>query len=88
LKRGDRGIWQPRFWEHTIRDDHDFERHFDYIHYNPVKHGHVENPIDWPDSSFHRWVEAGFYDANWGRTQFGPLNFDDLNQTAIEMEGD
>lgn len=55
------GIWQPRFWEHTILDEHDFEQHFDYIHFNPVKHGYVRCPHEWPHSSFHRWVEEGVY---------------------------
>ena len=53
-----RGVWQPRFWEHTLEDEDDFERHFDYVHYNPVKHGHVRCPRDWPSSTFHRWVEV------------------------------
>lgn len=60
-----RGIWQPRFWEHTIEDEDDFERHFDYIHYNPVKHGYVRCPHEWPHSSFHRWVKAGVYPWHW-----------------------
>jgi putative transposase len=60
-----RGIWQRRFWEHTIRDEADLESHFDYIHYNPVKHGLVQRPGDWPWSSFHRWVRAGHYSADW-----------------------
>lgn len=55
-RRGERGIWQRRYWEHAIRDDRDFERHADYVHYNPVKHGHVAAARDWPHSSFHRWV--------------------------------
>ena len=61
-----RGVWQRRFWEHTIRDESDLERHFDYIHYNPVKHGLVDRPRDWPWSSFHRWVRAGHYQPDWG----------------------
>lgn len=61
-----RGVWQRRFWEHTIEDDDDFEAHFDYIHWNPVKHGYVSCPRDWLHSSFRRWVEAGVYNANWG----------------------
>jgi putative transposase len=75
------GVWQHRFWEHTIEDESDFERHFDYIHYNPVKHGYVRSPSDWPYSSFHRWVESGVYNADWGR---GALKFDDLDETAME----
>ena len=63
--RGRRGVWQPRFWEHTIRDEDDFEDHFHYIHYNPVKHGWVQFPYQWPYSSFHRWVHAGVYTSDW-----------------------
>jgi hypothetical protein len=51
--RGERGIWQQRYWEHTIRDDRDFAAHMDYTHFNPVKHGLVAHPADWPHSSFH-----------------------------------
>jgi putative transposase len=64
-----RNVWQRRFWEHAIRDEADLEAHFDYIHYNPVKHGHVASPRDWPWSTFHRWVRAGHYSPNWGRTE-------------------
>jgi putative transposase len=59
-------VWQNRFWEHLIRHDQDFQRHLDYIHYNPVKHGLVANPGAWPASTFHRYVKAGLYPANWG----------------------
>ena len=62
-----RGIWQPRYWEHTLEDVEDFERHFDYIHWNSVKHGHVACPHEWPHSTFHRYVEhRGVYDRQWG----------------------
>ena len=61
-----KSAWQSRFWEHRIRDDLDFERHVDYIHYNPVKHGHVTQVIDWPHSSFHRYVKEGKLPADWG----------------------
>jgi putative transposase len=61
-----RGVWQRRFWEHTIRDETDLDNHFDYIHFNPVKHRLVQRPRDWPWSSFHRWVRAGHYRPNWG----------------------
>ena len=60
-----RGIWQKRFWEHVIEDEEDFETHFDYIHYNPVRHELVSCPRDREASSFHRWVEKGVYPANW-----------------------
>lgn len=58
-------IWQRRFWEHLIRDDIDFERHLDYIHFNPVKHGHVGRAIDWPYSTIHRYVKEGVYPGDW-----------------------
>ncbi len=58
--------WQSRFWEHTIRDEGDFARHVDYIHYNPVKHGLVPAVVEWPHSSFHRYVRAGILSADWG----------------------
>jgi len=63
--KGERGIWQRRFWEHAIRDGADFVRHVDYIHFNPVKHGHVEHAADWPYSSFHRYVRHGELPADW-----------------------
>ena len=58
-RTGERGIWQRRFWEHAIRDDTDLARHVDYIHFNPVKHGHVGRVEDWPYSSFHRYMREG-----------------------------
>ena len=61
-----RGVWQRRFWEHTIESEADFDAHFDYIHWNPVKHGYVECPGQWQYSSFHRWVSEGAYSHNWG----------------------
>jgi putative transposase len=63
--KGERGIWQRRYWEHTIRDENDFSRHLDYIHINPVKHGHVSRVRDWPYSSFHRMVKLGIYPEDW-----------------------
>ena len=59
-------IWQPRFWEHVIRDERDLRCHLDYIHYNPVKHGLVSRPIDWEFSSMRRFVRRGLYEADWG----------------------
>jgi putative transposase len=59
-------VWHRRFWGHTIADEDDFERHVDYIHDNPVKHGLVTCPHLWPFSSFGRWVAAGHYPAGWG----------------------
>jgi putative transposase len=63
--KGERGIWQRRFWEHTIRDEADYAAHIDYVHINPVKHGHVSRVVDWPISTFHRWVAAGLYPVDW-----------------------
>ena len=65
VKRGERGIWQRRYWEHLIRDNRDFERHIDYIHWNPVKHLWVDRARDWPYSSFHLYVRRGVYPADW-----------------------
>ena len=65
FRRGERGIWQRRYWEHTIRDEDDFARHVDYIHFNPVKHGHVTRVGDWPFSSFHKMVRLGVYPGDW-----------------------
>ena len=77
LQKGERGIWQRRFWEHVIRDERDYDRHVDYIHYNPVKHGHVTKVADWPYSSFHRFVERGLYNLEWAA---------DDNVRSLEIE--
>lgn len=61
----ERGIWQRRYWEHTLRDDDDLAKHLDYIHFNPVEHGHVTRVRDWRHSSFHRWVRLGAYPEDW-----------------------
>jgi len=66
ISRGEREIWQRRFWEHLVRDEEDFARHTDYIHYNPVKHGWAETPSEWKHSSFGRFVENGIYSNDWG----------------------
>ena len=60
-------VWQNRFWEHTIKNADDLTAHIDYIHYNPLKHGYVDNVIDWPYSSFKRYVDTGYYSSDWGR---------------------
>ena len=64
-RKGERGIWQRRFWEHALRDEADWQRHMDYIHFNPVKHGHVRRTADWPYSSFHRYVKLDAYPREW-----------------------
>jgi putative transposase len=66
VRKREKGIWQRRYWEHAIRDDMDFERHVDYIHFNPVKHGYVSRVLDWPHSSFHRYVKRELLPADWG----------------------
>jgi putative transposase len=63
--RRERGLWQRRFYDHVIRDQADLQRHVDYIHINPVKHGYVARPADWPHSSFHRYVRDGIYPPDW-----------------------
>jgi len=64
-RKNERGIWQRRFWEHTIRDDNDYWHHVNYVHFNPLKHGLVSQVADWPYSSFHRAVKQGIYTNNW-----------------------
>jgi putative transposase len=68
LNKGERGIWQRRYWEHALRDENDFARYADYIHFNPVKHGHARQAKDWRYSSFHRFVRLGFYPENWAES--------------------
>ncbi len=75
LRRGERGIWQRRFWGHTVRDEADFARHADCIHYSPVKHGSTSAPRDWPYSTFRRFVERGVYVEDWG----GPCESADVS---------
>lgn len=64
-QRGERGIWQRRFWEHLIRDERDFAAHVDYVHFNPVKHGWVTRVQDWPYSTFHRYVNQSVLPMDW-----------------------
>jgi putative transposase len=63
---GEPALWQRRFWEHTVRDEGDFERHVDYTHFNPVRRGFVRRVCDWPYSSFHRYVRRGLLPKDWG----------------------
>ncbi|HCC81992.1 MULTISPECIES: transposase [unclassified Methylophaga] len=65
-QKSERGIWQRRYWEHLIRDDLDYARHVDYIHYNPVKHGYVDKAFDWPYSSIHKFIERNMGSSDWG----------------------
>lgn len=64
-RRGERGIWQRRYWEHLIKDERDYQAHMDYVHINPVKHGLVKKVVDWPHSTFHRLVDDGVYPSDW-----------------------
>ena len=66
LKRREGNIWQRRFWEHQVRDQDDLNRCLDYLHGNPLKHGHVVRVVDWPYSTFHRFVREGLYPEGWG----------------------
>jgi len=78
VRRGERGIWQRRFWEHLIRDEADYNAHMDYVHINPVKHGLVRNVCDWPYSTFHRCVQQGLYTPDWVNSdRADTLDYDD-----------
>jgi len=76
--RNEKNIWQNRFWEHLIRNEKDFNRHMDYIHYNPVKHQLVKSPKDWQYGSFKKCVEQGLYDVNWGKSE-ADYKYENLN---------
>ena len=79
-EKGERGIWQRRYWEHTIRDELDYQRHVDYIHFNPVKHGLVTSVRDWPYSSFHRFVKHGVLSEDWaGMAESEVENFGEMD---------
>jgi putative transposase len=74
-RRGERGIWQRRYWEHLIRDEKDFAAHMDYVHINPLKHGLVTRVADWPHSTFHRLVEDAVYPYDWAGGEEGELRY-------------
>lgn len=65
IKRNESSLWQRRYWEHQIRDESDLIKHINYIHWNPLKHGLVDQVSDWPYSTFHRFVADGVYPKNW-----------------------
>lgn len=75
IRQREASVWQRRFWEHEIKNEEDFNNHIDYIHYNPVKHGHVKRVQDWPYSTFHRYVKEGIYPVDWAGD-----GIDDLKQ--------
>ena len=62
-------LWQPGFWDHVIRNERDYKNHLDYIHYNPVKHGYVSRPEDYPHSSYREYVRRGWYEIGWGHIE-------------------
>ena len=76
-RKNERGVWQRRFWEHTISSEDDFLNHIYYVHFNPVKHGLVDRVVDWPFSSFHKYVALGVYSAGWcgGNADDQTMNF-------------
>ena len=76
-KEGEAAIWQRRYWEHCIRDEQDYIRHLDYIHYNPVKHNLVKNVSEWKWSSFHKYKAKGYYPEGWGE-----------NEEVLSIEGE
>ncbi|HFD13132.1 MAG TPA: transposase [Crenotrichaceae bacterium] len=69
--KGERGIWQRRYWEHLIRNECDYEKHVDYIHNNPVKHGYVKCATDWLYSSIHTYILKGILSHDWGYNDDG-----------------
>lgn len=72
-RKGERGIWQRRFWEHLITDEVDLRRHVEYVHINPVKHGYVARAVDWPYSSIHRDIRLGVVPADWAAAPEGDV---------------
>ena len=76
-KRGERGIWQRRYWEHLIRVETDYRAQLDTVHFNPVKHGWVSRVSDWPYSTFHRLIEQGVYPPDWAGGNEILLAYDD-----------
>ncbi len=82
IKRRELGVWQRRYWEHTIRDEEDYATHMDYLHYNPVKHGWVQSVKEWPYSSFHHLVEKGVYLSDWGGSNLAMI---DARETVVNF---
>jgi putative transposase len=73
IKKREQNVWQRRFWEHQIRDENDFYKHLDYIHYNPVKHQYVNAPKDWEWSTFNKYVDKGWYPLDWGMNDYNGI---------------
>ncbi len=87
-RKGQRGVWQQRFWEHVVRDDLDYENHMNYIHFNPIKHGHTRCAHAWAWSTFHKWVQRGAYHANWccacGKRNYHAPDFSAIRDSVAE----
>ena len=73
VRKNERGIWQRRYWEQLVRNEGHFQRCLDYIHYNPIKHGHACRAADWPHSSFLHWAQKGIYSMDWATAPAGLL---------------
>ena len=84
LRERRRGVWQRRFWEHTVRNELDYQTRFDYIHFNAVKHGYVKSPYQWGPSSFHLWVEKGVYPRKWAAAGATQPDFDSVEALCGE----
>src|SRR4029079_7275239 len=84
-RRGERGIWQRRFWEHLIRDEDDYARHVEYCYINPVKHGLVTRVSEWPHSSFHRDVAAGIFQRTGAAILICQVN--SANAQSVKADG-
>ena len=82
VAKAERGIWQRRYWEHLVRDERDLTTHIDYIHYNPVKHGHVVRVCEWPYSSFHWFVRGGLLPVDWSDREFSSGRFGEWERAA------
>ncbi len=80
-RRNVRGIWQKRFYEHTIRNQREYNQHVEYIHMNPVKHGLVSRPTDWPWSSLHRYIRQGLLEPDW----FGSADLPGIGECDNEI---
>lgn len=80
IKRKECDIWQHKYWEHTIRNENDLNKHIDYIHFNPFKHKYVNRVRDWDYSSFKKFVNNNLYSIDW-------CNFGDKNNiTKLDYE--
>jgi len=82
--RGEADVWQRRYWEHRIRNERDLQTHVDYIHFNPVKHGHAERATDWPHSTIHTYIRRGWLPAEWAADDAGGVAR--MKRSAIRVD--